>query len=70
MKYNVRIFDFDGDIHSDIELPFVPMAGLNIRVPFNDNDYGEIHQVYWNEANSRFEVYLTTDAFSTKRQAV
>lgn len=55
--YAVRLMNNDATLKADINLPFVPFAGLYMRAPWKRGDYVYIVQVFFNELDGFFEIY-------------
>lgn len=57
-RHRVRLEDFDMQHGAEIWLPFAPYPGLMLRAPFYDGDFVKVDQVYWEDQQQRFMVFL------------
>jgi hypothetical protein len=57
-KWKCLLFGLDDSDQIEITLPFVPFPNLWIRDPRLDLDYMLIDEVYWQDDENRFHIYL------------
>ncbi len=57
-KWRVKLMCIDDEGEADMLMPFVPMAGLYVRVPFWEDEFHPISQVYWYEDEKRFDAFV------------
>jgi hypothetical protein len=57
-KFAVKMFGYDGEESAEISLPFAPIPSMYLQCPFDSMNYRQIEEVFWNENEGKFHIFL------------